>query len=167
MNASNGPTRMMLVNCGKYTFADVDLTAPLHLVGPNNVGKTSLIALLQFLYLDDQRHMHFTRSMSETRNYYFPDPYSYVLFELMTPTGFQVLGVHGLGPLRQYQFERFSYTGRLDRADYVDDTGTVRSLSANDLSAGRSPAEVLRTVQALRSGGLCSADWNQGDAFVG
>jgi hypothetical protein len=120
MNASNGPTRMMLVNCGKYTFADVDLTAPLHLVGPNNVGKTSLIALLQFLYLDDQRHMHFTRSMSETRTYYFPDPYSYVLFELMTPTGFQVLGVHGLGPLRQYQFERFSYTGRLDRADYVD-----------------------------------------------
>ena len=28
MNASNGPTRMMLVNCGKYTFADVDLTDP-------------------------------------------------------------------------------------------------------------------------------------------
>ncbi len=125
MKSSNGPTRMMLVNCGKYTFADVDLTAPLHLVGPNNVGKTSLIALLQFLYLDDQRHMHFTRSLSETRTYYFPDPYSYVLFELMTTTGFQVLGVHGLGPLRQHQFERFSYTGRLDRADYVDPAGKV------------------------------------------
>jgi peroxiredoxin (alkyl hydroperoxide reductase subunit C) len=49
----------------------------------------------------------------------------------------------------------------------VDDAGVVRSLSVNDLSAGRSPAEALRTVQALKSGGLCAADWKQGDAFVG
>ena len=49
----------------------------------------------------------------------------------------------------------------------VDDQGVLRSLSVNDLSAGRSPAEVLRTVQALKSGGLCAADWKQGDAFVG
>jgi peroxiredoxin (alkyl hydroperoxide reductase subunit C) len=49
----------------------------------------------------------------------------------------------------------------------IDDQGVVRSLGVNDLSAGRSPAEVLRTVQALRSGGLCAADWKNGDAFVG
>ena len=49
----------------------------------------------------------------------------------------------------------------------VDDQGVIRSLSVNDLSAGRSPAEALRTVQALRSGGLCAADWKKGDAFVG
>ena len=33
--------------------------------------------------------------------------------------------------------------------------------------AGRSPSEVLRTVQALQSGGLCAMDWSPGDAFVG
>ena len=49
----------------------------------------------------------------------------------------------------------------------VDDEGIVRSVAANDLSAGRSPSEVLRTVQALQSGGLCAADWKKGDAFVG
>jgi peroxiredoxin (alkyl hydroperoxide reductase subunit C) len=49
----------------------------------------------------------------------------------------------------------------------VDDRGSVRAVSANDLSAGRSPAEVLRTIQALKSGGLCAADWREGDAFVG
>jgi peroxiredoxin (alkyl hydroperoxide reductase subunit C) len=49
----------------------------------------------------------------------------------------------------------------------VDDQGVIRSLSVNDLSAGRSPAEVLRTVQALKSGGLCAADWKRGEAFVG
>lgn len=49
----------------------------------------------------------------------------------------------------------------------VDDQGTVRSVAINDLSAGRSPHEVLRTVQALKSGGLCGADWKKGESFVG
>lgn len=49
----------------------------------------------------------------------------------------------------------------------VDDKGVVRSVSANDLAVGRSPAEILRTVQALRSGGLCGADWHKGEPFVG
>lgn len=48
----------------------------------------------------------------------------------------------------------------------VDDRGIVRSIAVNDLDAGRSPAEVLRTVQALRSGGLCGADWQRGDDFA-
>ena len=49
----------------------------------------------------------------------------------------------------------------------VDDQGVIRSITMNDLSAGRSPNEVLRTVQALQSGGLCAADWKKGDKFVG
>jgi peroxiredoxin (alkyl hydroperoxide reductase subunit C) len=48
----------------------------------------------------------------------------------------------------------------------VDDKGIVRSVSVNDLSVGRSPHEVLRTVQALKSGGLCGAEWKKGDKFV-
>ena len=48
----------------------------------------------------------------------------------------------------------------------VDDKGIVRSVAVNDLSAGRSPAETLRTVQALQSGGLCGADWKKGDKFA-
>jgi hypothetical protein len=121
MKALVGPVRLVLLHCGKFDFAEVDLSAPLHLVGPNNVGKTSLIALLQLLYLDDQRSMYFSRDMADTRRYYFPDQYSYVLFECLTPTGFQVLGVHGLGPVRQYDFERFAYQGRVDLADFLDD----------------------------------------------
>lgn len=48
----------------------------------------------------------------------------------------------------------------------VDDKGVIRSYGMNDLQVGRSPKEVLRTVQALRSGGLCGADWKKGDKFV-
>jgi alkyl hydroperoxide reductase subunit AhpC len=49
----------------------------------------------------------------------------------------------------------------------VDDEGVVRSYCVNDLSVGRNPAEVLRTVQALMSGGLCGANWSKGKEFVG
>lgn len=48
----------------------------------------------------------------------------------------------------------------------VDDKGIVRAVSVNDLSVGRSPHEILRTVQALMSGGLCGADWKKGEKFV-
>ena len=48
----------------------------------------------------------------------------------------------------------------------VDDQGIVRSVAVNDLAVGRSPKEVLRTVQAFQSGGLCGADWSKGDKHV-
>jgi alkyl hydroperoxide reductase subunit AhpC len=48
----------------------------------------------------------------------------------------------------------------------VDPQGIIRSHSVNDLSVGRSPAEVLRTVQAFQSGGLCGADWKKGETFA-
>lgn len=126
MNMHYGPYRIVALHCGKFDFAEVETDTPVHLIGPNNVGKTSLIALLQFLYLDDQRQMQFSRDMAETRRYYFPEKYSYALFECLTPTGFQVVGVHGLGPVRQYEFERFVYTGRIELSDFLDDERRVR-----------------------------------------
>ncbi len=126
MSIRCGPYRIVALHCGKFDYAELEIDTPVHLIGPNNVGKTSLIALLQFLYLDDQRQMQFARDMNETRRYYFPEKYSYALFECLTPTGFQVVGVRGLGPVRQHNFERFVYTGRIDLADYVDDQQRVR-----------------------------------------
>jgi len=49
----------------------------------------------------------------------------------------------------------------------VDNKGIVRSVSINDTEVGRSPKEVLRSVQAFQSGGLCGADWKKGEKFVG
>jgi peroxiredoxin (alkyl hydroperoxide reductase subunit C) len=48
----------------------------------------------------------------------------------------------------------------------VDDKGVIRAYHVNDTSVGRSPKEVLRTAQALQSGGLCGADWKKGEKFV-
>ncbi len=121
-----GPSRMVLLRAGKYDYGEVELINPLHLVGPNNIGKTSLIAVLQFLYIDDQRSMHFSREMAETRKYYFPNQNSYVLFECLTPTGYQVVGVQGMGPMRSYEFKRFAYQGQYNPDDYLDEERRIR-----------------------------------------
>jgi len=121
-----GPSRLVLLRSGKYDYGEVELASPLHLVGANNVGKTSLISVLQFLYLDDQRTMHFSREMAETRRYYFPDHNSYILFECLTPAGYQVVGVQGRGPMHSYEFLRFAYQGQYDLADFIDDERRIR-----------------------------------------
>lgn len=133
-----GPSRMVLLRAGKYDYGEVELIKPLHLVGPNNIGKTSLIAVLQFLYIDDQRSMHFSREMAETRKYYFPDQNSYILFECLTPGGYHVVGVQGLGPIRSYEFMRFAYQGQFDPGDYLDENRRIR------------PSEEVRLRLAVR-----------------
>ena len=114
-----GPTRLILLNCGKFDYAEIDLDIPLHLVGPNNIGKTSLIALLQFFYIDEQTKMRFSRDMATTRKYYFPDISSFALFESLGPEGFMLTGVHGLGPVRKYDIERFACQGQYKRSDFL------------------------------------------------
>ncbi|MES3628906.1 MAG: hypothetical protein PPP56_01935 [Longimonas sp.] len=124
-----GPTRLILIHAGTFDFADVDLTRPLHLVGPNNVGKTTLVNLLQFLYVDKISHMSFSGyTTRETRRYYFPERYSYVLFECRTPQGLQVLGVHGTGPAKNYAVQRFAYAGPWARSDFLTDDNAPRPI---------------------------------------
>ena len=49
----------------------------------------------------------------------------------------------------------------------IDDKGIVRMHSVNDISVGRNPEEILRTLEALQSGGFCGIGWHKGDDFVG
>jgi len=67
---------------------------------------------------------------------------------------------HAFGVLKEEEGVAFRATV------IVDDKGILRSICINDLEVGRSPAEVLRTVQAFQSGGLCGADWKKGEDFA-
>ncbi len=83
-----GPTKLIAIRSGSYDYAEVELGTSLQLVGPNNAGKTTLINTLQFLYLDNRSHMVFgDHDVEATRDYYFPDHYSYLLFECLGPKG--------------------------------------------------------------------------------
>ena len=45
----------------------------------------------------------------------------------------------------------------------VDNEGTVRWVSVNDLSVGRNVDEVLRVLDALQTGELCPCNWKAGE----
>ncbi len=45
----------------------------------------------------------------------------------------------------------------------VDPQGVVRFASANDLSVGRNPQEVLRVLDALQTDELCPCNWQKGE----
>ncbi|PIE51937.1 hypothetical protein CSA37_09170 [Candidatus Fermentibacteria bacterium] len=154
------PVRLVMINAGKFDYGEIDLSLPVHLVGQNNVGKTTLISTLQFLYIDNQKQMHFSRPMDETRRYYFPGAESYILFECLTPAGYMVTGARGLGPLKRYEFERFLYRGSYDRNDYIDsDTNEVLdfqnriapALSSRDY-ASLTPSELMEALTSVGRG---------------
>src|SRR6478735_7843567 len=46
----------------------------------------------------------------------------------------------------------------------VDPEGVIRFASVHDLSTGRSVDEILRTLDALKTGELCPVNWHRGEA---
>jgi len=80
----------------------------------------------------------------------------------------------GFPMLADYRKELAEELGILDpvekvplRATYlVDPERTIRWVCVNDLSVGRSTAEVLRVLEALQTGELCPANWNVGQATI-
>ena len=80
--------RIGLVNSGMFDLLDLNTDVrAMHLVGDNNVGKTSLIELIQFLYFPQLSEMHFSKTLPETLSFYFRPEGSYLLFELRTLRG--------------------------------------------------------------------------------
>lgn len=124
----SGPRRLVLIQSGKFDFAEIDLSRPLQLVGVNGLGKTALISTLQYLYLDDQRAMRFgTHGPEETRRFYFRGEESFILFECETSLGTVTLGARSLGPAAGYELQRFVWHGPFDRADFITAEGRPRT----------------------------------------
>ena len=84
--------RIVIINSAVYTKADIQLDQlnSLQLVGQNNVGKSSLINALNFLYIIDQNQMKFEggRQLKDSLLHYFPDvAQSFVVFEIYNEKG--------------------------------------------------------------------------------
>ena len=48
----------------------------------------------------------------------------------------------------------------------IDPDGIVRWMSVQDLGVGRSVDEILRVLQAMKTGELCPVGWRPGMAFI-
>ncbi|ALF88506.1 MULTISPECIES: hypothetical protein [Ralstonia solanacearum species complex] len=124
-----GCKRMIFIRAGNYDYAEVHFEGAIHLVGRNNVGKTSIISAVQFLFVGDQNDMRFDGySLEDTRRYYFKHPTSYILFECFSAEtlSYITVGLRGLGPIGSYRFERFAFPGRFEREMFIDGAEKVR-----------------------------------------
>ncbi len=147
----NGPHKVILIRAGRYDYAEVELSGSLQIVGPNNTGKTTLINTLQFLYLDDRRQMDFgSYTPEQTRDYYFPNQYSYILFECLGVRGKFVLGWRGQSKAAGGEPERFCFEGPFDAADFLDENNQVREPKAVSARLSGKQYSALKSAQEHR-----------------
>jgi hypothetical protein len=146
-----GPQKIILIGSGCYEYAEVQLDGAIQIVGPNNTGKTTLINTLQFLYLDDRRHMDFgSYTADQTREFYFPNQYSYLLFECLGAEGACVIGWRGQSKTSGHEPERFCYRGPYTESDFLDDRGQVREPRDVNARLALHEFRVLKSAQEHR-----------------
>ena len=57
--------------------------------------------------------------------------------------------------------------GVCNRATFIiDPEGIIQHVSVNHLDTGRNAKEILRTLRAIKAGGLTGCEWEPGDDFV-
>lgn len=146
-----GPRRLILINSGKYEYAEIDLTKSFQLVGANGLGKTALIATLQYLYTDNQRDMRFGKhSPEESRKFYFRTDFSFILFECETSLGIMTLGVRSSGAAGNYEMQRFAWKGSYVRKDFIDPSESPKRWDEVRVTLGVKGLQLLPETADLR-----------------
>lgn len=85
--------KIILLNSANYDKAILTLdTKSIQIVGKNNIGKTTLISVLNFLYIRNHHDWNFIQSPKETLHYYFPKlDKTYIIFEIHKTYSFCIL----------------------------------------------------------------------------
>jgi hypothetical protein len=119
-NFTSSIRKIGLINSGMFDTLTLNFDVQaIHLVGANNVGKTSLIALIQFLFFPTIHEMTFIKSVGESMNFYFRPEGSYILFEVRTITGnIRTVGIYGTG--ESDSRVNFVFNGSFDLEDFLN-----------------------------------------------
>ncbi len=153
-------TRIIGINTATYVNAEMRLDDcdSLQLVGPNNVGKSTLIYTLNFLFVVDGSKMSFSgqrKGDKETIHHYFPTHnQSYILFEVQKGNPYCILVKRDSeGELEYYRitgsynhehfFKRDGQQQRIRRWDEVQDLLATEGV---ELYLFKSKSEVFNTV---------------------
>ncbi|HRH38836.1 MAG TPA: hypothetical protein PK760_10850, partial [Flavobacteriales bacterium] len=131
---------------------------------------------LQFLYLDNRNQMVFgDHDQEATRQYYFPDHYSYLLFECEGPKGTYVLGWLGQSKSSGGDPVRFTYDGGYVMTDFLTEDDRVRdqkdvltSLTAHNYRELREPQlhrEAILVATKGESNGLGIVHLTESDRY--
>lgn len=102
--------RLVILNSGVYGKASIRLDDcnSIQLVGPNNIGKSTLIYALNFLFIIDGKKMSFSgnRNEKDTLHHYFPNQSnSYLLFEIFKQRYYCILIKRGEDGLEYFKID--------------------------------------------------------------
>lgn len=152
--------RVAVLNSKVYGKAEIKLDDcdSLQLVGPNNIGKSTLIYALNFLFIIDGNKMSFSgqrKGDKETVHHYFPTPnQSYIIFEIFKSSYYCILVKRDSdGELEYFRLE----TEYRDDLFFTKESGLQRILKFEEvkeklaafniaISQYKNKTEVLNTV---------------------
>ena len=127
--------RLIILNSDIYSKADIELDDcnSLQIVGPNNIGKSTLIYALNFLFIIDGREMTFSGNRTgdkTTFNHYFPSiNSSFIVFEIFKNRYYSILVKRNAeGNLDYYKID-----SEYKEEHYFTDTANGRKLKKFDL----------------------------------
>ncbi len=153
-------SKLVILNSKVYGKAEVrfDDIDSLQLVGPNNIGKSTLIYALNFLFVIDGSKMSFSgnrRGDKETIHHYFPNPnQSYIVFEITKSRTYCIMLKRDVdGELEYFEIDA-PYS---DTLFFANENGSQRLLKFDDLKQNlselgvgfyqfKNKAEVLNAV---------------------
>ncbi|MFN8777666.1 MAG: hypothetical protein ACK5XV_12970 [Flavobacteriales bacterium] len=154
-------TRIIGINTSTYVNAEMRLDDcdSLQLVGPNNVGKSTLIYTLNFLFIVDGSKMSFSgqrKGDKETIHHYFPTHnQSYILFEIRKNTASYCILVKrdSEGELEYYRINGeynhdhfFRKDGQQQRIRKWDEVQDLLAAEGVELYLFKSKTEVFNSV---------------------
>jgi len=111
---SSGLVRIVMIKSGQADYVEIEPHSSVHLVGDNGIGKSMILATIQFLMIDDWNRgkMKLSNGALKDKEFYFPNSNSYVIFELESVEGVRHLYViRGLGKTNNFEIEKWAAEG--------------------------------------------------------
>jgi DNA repair exonuclease SbcCD ATPase subunit len=111
---TDGLVRIVMIKSGQADYVEIEPHSSVHLVGDNGIGKSMILATIQFLMIDDWNRgkMKLSNGALKHKEFYFPTAKSLVIFELESPEGVRHLYViRGLGKTNNFEIEKWAAEG--------------------------------------------------------
>lgn len=132
-------TRLVIINSKTYAKADIEIHGnnSLQIVGPNNIGKSTLIYALNFLYIIDTKRMDFSGNRKGNANtiaHYFPDvDASFMVFEILKNNYYCILiSKNDNGELVYHKIEHEYKTSHyFDKTEQGDRVKKLKAILSN------------------------------------
>lgn len=111
---TDGLVRIIMIKSGQADYVEIEPHSSVHLVGDNGIGKSMILATIQFLMIDDWNRgkMKLSNGALKHKEFYFPSSKSYVIFELESLEGVRHLYViRGMGKTNNFEIEKWAAEG--------------------------------------------------------